>query len=233
VNGREPAPAERLATAGGALFALCFAAGIVSADLIATPAFYEVWPEGLDSFAQVQAYVAANRGELRALSFFHALAAIALLAFGAALASLSRDRQPVDRRLLAPAALAGSVVAATMLLLSASAFWTVTETTLAGEASLARTLLLLAYLTGGPVFVAPLTLTIAAASLLGRREQTLPAWITRPGLATAAIALLPLTTLLGSARARSLELTVPAMLLAVTWIFATSATLTLRRERPR
>jgi hypothetical protein len=233
VNESRPAPAERLATAGGALFAACFAAGLLYADVLASPAFYEVWPEGLDSFPQVEAYLSANRGELRALSFFHALAAIALLPFAAALASLSRDRQPVAHGLLARAALAGSGVAATMLLLSASAFWTLTEPTLAGDASLARTLLLLAYLTGGPVFAAPLALTIAATSLLGTRDETLPAWITRPGLATAAIALLPLATLLGSARARSLELTVPAMLLAVTWIFATSSTLTLRREYRR
>jgi hypothetical protein len=227
------APAERLATAGGALFAACFAAGLVFADVIASPAFYEVWPEGLDSFAQVEDYVAANRSELRALSFFHALAAIALLAFAAALASLSGGPQPSSHLLLARATLAGSGVAATMLLLSATAFWTLTEPTLAGDASLARALLLLAYLTGGPVFVAPLALTIAAASLLGRREQTLPASITRPGLATAAIALLPLATLLGSARSRSLELTVPAVLLAVIWIFATSSTLTLRGESRR
>jgi hypothetical protein len=233
VNGDGPASAERLALAGGALFAACFAAGLVLADVVASPPFYEVWPEGLDSFAQVEAYIAANRSELRALSFFHALAAIALLAFAAALASLAHDRQPVARGPLARAALAGGVVAATMLLLSASAFWTLTEPTLAGDASLARALLLLAYLTGGPVFVAPLALTIAAASLLGSRNQTLPAWITRPGLATAAIALLPLATLLGSARSRSLELTVPAMLLAATWIFATSSMLTLRRKRPR
>jgi hypothetical protein len=233
VKGRAPTPAERLASAAGALFTASFAVGLVFADLIASPAFYEVWPEGLDAFTQVEAYVAANRGELRALSFFHALAAIALLAFAAALPSLARDRQPVAHGLLAHAALAGSVVAATMLLLSAAAFWTLTEPTLAGDPSLARTLLLLAYLTGGPVFVAPFALTIAAASLLGSREQTLPPWITRPGLATAAITILPLATLLGSARSRSLELTVPAMLLAVTWIFATSSTLTLCRQRPR
>jgi hypothetical protein len=230
VTGRRLPRTERAATIAGALFVACFTAGIVFADLVASPAFYEVWPEGLDSFAQLDVYVAENRDELRALSFFHALAAIALLVFGTAIDSLSRDRHRLGHEPPTPAGLAGSVVAATMLLLSATAFWTVTEPTLAGDNSLARALLLLAYVTGGPAFVAPLALPIAATSLLARREQTLPAWITLPGLATAAIALLPLATLLGPARARTLELTVPAMLLALTWVVATSSTLALRRE---
>jgi hypothetical protein len=222
---------EPVAAAGGALFAACFATGIFFADVIASPAFYEVWPEGLDSFARVETYVAANRGELRALAFLHSLAAIALLVFAAAIASLSRDRRAPVTELLARAALAGGIVAASILLLSAIAFSIIAEPSLAGEASVARALLLVAYLAGGPAFVAPLALTIAAISLLGRREKALPRWISLPGLATAAIALLPLATLLGSAEGRSLELSVPAMLLALSWILATSSTLALRRER--
>jgi hypothetical protein len=231
VTGSRPTRIERAATAAGALFAACFAAGIVFADLIASRAFYDLWPEGLASFARIEAYILANRAQLRALSFFHGLVALALLVFGAALGTLSRGHDVPSHRLLVRTALAGSIVAATMLLLSATAFWTITEPALADDASLARALLLLAYVAGGPALVAPLAVTIAAASLLGRAEQMLPPWIAVAGLATAAIALLSLATLLGSAQARSLEFTVPAMLLALTWICATSLMLAVPRER--
>ena len=214
-------PPNRMSAATGLLFVSLFAAGLVFADVAASPPFYEVFPEG--SSQEIHAYLGENRLAVRALSLSHFLAAIALVAFSASVRHIVTRREE-GPGFLPALAFGGGLVAATALLLSALLFWAVAEPETAGDPTLSRALLVLAYLAGGPAFVAPLAVLVVAMSLLARPTRGLPAWATQTGLAAGAIAIVSTATLVGPARISaldgSLQTTVPAMLVVLAWLVA-------------
>jgi hypothetical protein len=137
---------ELVGASTGLAFVALFGAGLISADLLASPAFFEVDA----SSGQIDAFFVDNRPEAVGLSVCHALAATALLAFGGYVSGVLR-RSDGQSGGLAAVALAGASVAAAFLLLSALLFWTLTRPQVAqADPGTAEALLVLSYLAGGP-----------------------------------------------------------------------------------
>ncbi len=105
---------ERAWAASGALTVLLFAGGLVFGDLLGS----DNYPPLDASNDDIRRYFVDNKAEVRALSFFHTLAAFTLLGFAAYLhTALRRDED--ERSGLPALAFAGGVTAAVFLLLSA------------------------------------------------------------------------------------------------------------------
>ena len=226
---------ELVGASTGLAFVALFGAGLISADLLASPAFFEVDA----SSGQIDAFFVDNRPEAVGLSVCHALAAIALLAFGGYVSGVLR-RSDCQSGGLAAVALAGASVAAAFLLLSALLFWTLTRPQLAqADPGTAEALLVLSYLAGGPGVALPLAPFLAATSLAGLRARLLPRSLGRAGLAASVLCLASVAgfagDLTGDARFDpglgdvGLGLVVAAMLAALAWIAAASILLRSRR----
>ncbi|MGH2887213.1 MAG: hypothetical protein ACRDPA_31710, partial [Solirubrobacteraceae bacterium] len=113
---------QRLWAASGVLTVVLFACGLLFGDVLGTSNF-----PALDATAaRVRAYFLENASEVRALSFFHVLSAIALVVFAAYIYGYLR-RESGARAALAALALAGGAMAAAFLLLSALCYRTLAE----------------------------------------------------------------------------------------------------------
>src|SRR3984957_2368765 len=126
----------------GAATGVLFAVGLVFGDLVGTANY-----PALNASAQrLRRYFLDNRSEVRALSFFHLLAAISLLAFSACLYDRLRSRTSG----LGALALVGGSCAAIFLLLSALCYRALAERAVTQDPALAHVLVVLSYLAGGP-----------------------------------------------------------------------------------
>ena len=176
---------------------------------------------------ELREYATGNRAHIHTLSLFHALAAVALVAYGAYVhASIRRLGGGRD---LAALALGGATFAAGFLLASALLFWTLALPAVAEDASLLRALHHLAVLAGGDAFVLPLGTLVGAVSLGGAE---LPPWLTRSGRAAAALAIASPATMLGESGVFSPGGGAMILIAGVTmlWLFALTILL-IRRSR--
>lgn len=211
-----------LSAASGIACVGLFAAGLVFADLVASPGF----PAFDASASRINEFFGDNRAEALALSICHCFAARALLLFAAHLRSvlLEHGRGHDEAAALA---FAGGVIAASFLLLSALLYWTLTRSEVTTAAGTAEAILLVSYMAGGPAILLPAVPLLAATSRVGAREGWLPGWLVWLGLAGALISLIsPLGLLWDDAFA---VLLLAAFLLFL-WIFATSIVV-VRRVR--
>jgi hypothetical protein len=199
-----------------------FAFGLVFGDLVGTANY----PALNASARRLRRYFLDDHFEVRALSFFHLLAAIALLAFSACLYERLRPRISG----LGTLALAGGSCAAVFLLLSALCYRALAEPTVARDPSLAHLLVVLSYLAGGPGITVPLALPAGAVAAAIRRERLLPVWIGWLSLLAAFFGAASATTMLGPANnsSASYGILLLAALLMFAWLTATSAALAAR-----
>jgi hypothetical protein len=202
--------------ASGPLFVALFGVGFLVANVLASPP----WPSAFASSATVERFVVANSDEIRTLSFLYSAAALALLAFVAAVAALLR--RAADRSVLPWLALGGGILAATFLLLSALLDWMLARSETAAEPVLLLALADLTYLTGGPGHVLALATFLAAASVVAMQVHVLPRWIAWAGIAAAVPSALAATALLWEPGAFFLPL---GRALTYLWILAVSAVL--------
>jgi hypothetical protein len=127
--------------ATGALAVVLFGCGLLFGDLLGTTHY-----PALDaSSLQLRQYFTRNVSEVRALSFFHLLAAVALAAFASYLYSTLR----AGGVRLAGLALTGGIIGATFLALSALSYRVLAERSVAGDPALTHGLLV--PLTGGAI----------------------------------------------------------------------------------
>jgi hypothetical protein len=160
---------EAVWAATGALAVVLFGCGLLFGDLLGTTHY----PALNASSLQLRQYFTRNVSEVRALSFFHLLAAVALAAFASYLYS-ALQRAGVR---LAAIALTGGVIGATFLALSALSYRVLAERSVGTDPALTHGLLVLSYLAGGPAISVPLALTAGVFAAVTRRERTLPAWL--------------------------------------------------------
>ena len=144
------------------------------------------------------------------------------------------DAANVGRR-LAAVALAGGIIGAVFLALSALSYRVLAERLVAGDPALAHGLLVLSYLAGGPAIGVPLALTAGAFAAAIRRDRTLPVWLWWLSTVAAVLGVATVTTLLGptnnSSAAYGVLLLGAVALFA--WLVASSVVLlgrTLRAE---
>jgi len=175
--------------ASGVGFVVLFGGGLVVADLLAV----SWYPDVGDSDRHIERYFTESAGNARGLAFFHALAALLLLAY-AGYVHRAVSAQPPGTLGLGALALAGATMAAAFLLLSALLFATLTLPDAAADPRLARTLLLLSYMAGGPAITLPLAVFIAATSISVRDAG--PRWLERSGAIAAVLGLLSSVVLL-------------------------------------
>jgi hypothetical protein len=180
---------EAVWAATGALTVVLFGCGLLFGDVLGTTNY----PALNASSFQLRQYFMRNVPEVRALSLFHLLAAVALAAFASYLYPTLR----ASGVRLAALALAGGSIGATFLALSALCYRVLADPSVAGDPALAHALLVLSYLAGGPAIGVPLALTAGAFAAAIRRERTLPVWLWLLSTVAAVLGVATVTTLLG------------------------------------
>lgn len=221
---------RRLWAATGAFTVALFACGLLFGDVLGTSNF----PALNATASELRAYFLQNASEVRALSFFHALAAITLVAFAAYIFAYLRRESGAPSG-LAALALAGGAIAASFLLLSALCYRTLAEPTVARDAPLAHALVVLSYLAGGPAIAVPLAPMIAIVAAATLREQILARWTGWLGVATALAGAACASTLVGPTNNHSATygiLLVGAVLMFA-WLVITSIFLIARMPDDR
>jgi hypothetical protein len=212
------------------LTVLLFACGLLFGDVLGTTNF-----PALDATASdVRAYFLENASEVRALSFFHVLSAIALVAFAAYIHAYLRRESGAPSG-LAAFALAGGAIAAAFLLLSALCYRTLAEPTVARDAPLAHALVVLSYLAGGPAIAVPLVPMVGVVAAAALREQLLARWTGWLGVVTAVCGAACASTLLGPMNNHSATYGILLLgaLLMFTWLVITSIALIARAPDAR
>jgi hypothetical protein len=180
---------EAVWAATGALTVVLFGCGLLFGDLLGTTHY----PALNASSLQLHQYFTRNVSEVRALSFFHLLAAVTLAAFASYLYStLGRAGGR-----LAALALTGGILGATFLALSALSYRVLAERSVGADPALTHGLLVLSYLAGGPAIGVPLALTAGVFAAVTRRERTWPAWLWWLSTAAAVLGVATVTTMLG------------------------------------
>ena len=216
---------QRLWAASGLLTVLLFTSGLLFSDVLGTSNF-----PPLDATASdVRAYFLENASEVRALSFFHALSAVALVTFAAYIYRFLR-RESGAPAALAAFALAGGAIAAAFLLLSALCYRTLAEPTVARDAPLAHALVVLSYLAGGPAIAVPLVPMVGTVAAAVLREQILARWIGWLSVVTAVCGAACASTFLGPTNNRSATYGVLLLgaVLMFAWLVVTSIALITR-----
>ena len=223
---------EAVWAASGVIAVALFACGLLFGDLLATTNF----PALNATPSQLREYFLRNVSEVRALSFFHLLAAAALAAFASYL--FARLRSAGIR--IAALALAGGIIAAAFLAMSALCYRVLAEHSVASDPALAHALVVLSYLAGGPAIGVPLALTAGAFAAAIRHEPTLPGWLWWLSIVAVVLGVASATTMLGPTTNGSLVYGVLllAALLLFAWLVASSLVLVIRspsrtRDRPR
>ena len=217
---------ETVWAASGAFAVALFACGLLFGDLIATTNF----PALNATRSQLRDYFLRNVSEVRALSFFHLLAATALAAFASYL--FARLRSAGSR--VAALALAGGIIAATFLAMSALSYRVLAERSVASDPALTHALVVLSYLAGGPAIGVPLALTAGAFAAAIRHERTFPGWLCWLSIAAGVLGAASATTMLGPTNNGSVVYGVLllAALLLFAWLVASSVVLAGRARRP-
>jgi hypothetical protein len=211
--------------ASGAAAVLLYALGLLFGDVAGSTSY----PRLDDPTIRAQAYFLHNSSEVRALAFFHALAALSLLTFITYLQMWLRRLDQRSAR-LAPVTLAGGGTAGTFMLLSALVYRVLAEPAVARDPSLTHALLVLSYLAGGPGIALPLALPIAAGSLTSFRRELLPAWVGWLGTCAVIACIASSVMLLGPMDngAVGYGILLVAAVLSLVWMFGTSLLLTRR-----
>lgn len=210
---------QRLWAASGVLTVVLFACGLLFGDVLGTSNF-----PALDATAaRVRAYFLDNASEVRALSFFHVLSAIALVVFAAYIYGYLR-RESGAQAGLAALALAGGAMAACFLLLSALCYRTLAEPTVARDAPLAHALVVLSYLAGGPAIAVPLVPMVAIVAAATLREHILARWTGWLGVVAAVFGAACASTLLGPTNNHSATYAILLLgaVLMFAWLVVTS-----------
>lgn len=213
---------QRLWAGSGVLSVVLFACGLLFGDVLGTTNF-----PALDASAsEVRGYFLENVSGVRALSFFHLLSAVALVAFAVYIYAYLR-RESRAPAALAVLALAGGAIAAAFLLLSALCYRTLAEPTVARDASLAHALLVLSYLAGGPAIVVPLVPMVGVVAAATLREQILARWTGWFGVVTALCGAACASTLLGPTNNHSATYGILLLgaVLMFAWLLVTSSSL--------
>jgi hypothetical protein len=235
----------RLWAGSGALAVVLFACGLLFGDLLGSSNY----PPLNASYSRLRTYFLTNGSEVRALAFFHLLAALALACFAAFLHDWLRGTElpgprpatvmvappgpatvaPPGRR-VATVALVGGALAAAFLLLSALIYRALAEPEIVRDPALAHALVVISYLAGGPAISVPLTLPIGAGTAVALRGSQLPRWTAWLGVPAALTSLISAVTLLGPMNNTSATYSVLllAAVLGLVWIFATSLLLVAR-----
>jgi hypothetical protein len=177
----------------------------------------------------LRAYFLENAPEVRALSFFHVLSAVALVAFAAYVHGYLR-RESSAPAALAGLALAGGAIAATFLLLSALCYRTLAESSVARDAPLAHALVVLSYLAGGPAIAVPLALMVGVVAAAALREHILARWTGWLGVLAAGCGAASASALLGPTNNHSATYGVLLLgaVLMFAWLVFTSIALVAR-----
>jgi hypothetical protein len=218
---------EAVWAASGAVTVALFACGLLFGDLLGTTNF----PALNATPSQLREYFLRNVSEVRALSFFHLLASAALAAF---VSYLYARLRPAGVR-VAALALAGGIIAAAFLALSALCYRVLAEHSVASDSALAHALVVLSYLAGGPAIGVPLALTAGAFASAIRHDRTLPGWLWWLSIVAVILGVASATTMLGPTDNRSLVYGV-LLLAAVAlfaWLLATSSVLVRHACRRR
>ena len=218
---------EAVWAASGAFAVALFACGLLFGDLLATTNF----PALNATPSHLRGYFLRNGSEVRALSFFHLLAAAALAAFASCL--YARLRPGAIR--LAALALAGGIIAAVFLAMSALCYRVLAEHSVASDPALAHALVVLSYLAGGPAIGVPLALTVGAFAAATRHERTLPGWLSWLSIVAAVLGVASASTMLGPTNNGSLAYGVLllAAVLLFAWLVMTSLVLVRHARSPR
>jgi hypothetical protein len=184
------------------------------------------------SYGRLSSYFVHNASEVRALAFFHVLAAVALGVFAAYLREWLRGDSGGAGR-LGSLALGGGLAAAAFLLLSALAYRVLAERSVIHDPALTHALVVVSYLAGGPAIAVWLALPVAAGTAVALRGGPLPRWTGWLGLAAVAVSLLSAATMLGPMNNSSwlYGVLLIAAILGLLWTFATSVVLTARASR--
>jgi len=217
---------ERAWAASGVLCVVLFGCGLVFADVVAPG-----YPALDDPFDVTARYFADNENEVRALAFFHVLAAVALVFFAAYVRVVVR-RTDSEADGLAALAFGSGVTAAVFLLLSGLLYRALAEPVVSGDEPVQHALLLLSYLAGGPAIAVPLAPLIAACSLVALRAGVMPGWVAWLGFFAAGLSLAAASMLLAPADNNSplFGLLLVAAGLAFLWVLVTSVVLVARVE---
>jgi hypothetical protein len=218
---------EAVWAASGAFAVALFACGLLFGDLLATTNF----PALNATPSHLREYFLQNVSEVRALSFFHLLAAAALAAFAS---YLYARIHPAGTR-VAALALAGGITAAGFLAMSALCYRVLAERSVAVDPALTHALVVLSYLAGGPAIGVPLALTAGAFAAAIRHERTLPGWLFWLSIVAMAFGVASATTMLGPTNNHSLVYGVLllAAVLLFAWLVASSLVLVGRARSPR
>jgi hypothetical protein len=221
---------QRLWAASGALTVLLFGCGLLFGDVLGTSSF----PALNATASTVRTYVLKNGSEVRALSFFHVLSAIALVFFASYVHGYLR-RETGTPAALAALALAAGAVAAVFLLLSALCYRTLAEPAVVRDAPLAHALVVLSYLAGGPAIELPLVPMVGVVAAATLREQILARWTGWLGVVAAACGAASASTLLGPTNNHSATYGILLLgaVLMFAWLVVTSIALMARLQNER
>lgn len=218
---------QHLWAASGVLTVVLFASGLLFGDVFATNNF----PPLDATAARVRSYFLENASEVRALSFFHVLSAVALVTFASSVYACLRRRRAAPPA-LAALALAGGAIAASFLLLSALCYRTLAEPTVAADAPLAHSLVVLSYLAGGPAIAAPLVPMVGVVASAVLRDHILPRWIGWLSVIAAICGPASTSTFLGPSNNQSVSygILLLAAVLMFAWLAVTSIALMARTK---
>jgi hypothetical protein len=167
----------------GIVFTVLFTLSLVVGALLAGGARF---PTPYDPPEAIGAYFAQHASALRITAFLQFAAAIPLGIYTAAMTSRLRFHGIT----VAGVSIAefGGFAAAFFLALAGLLEWVLAQPGVAGEASAARILYLLVFVTGGPGHVVPLGLLLAGISVPAAFTRLLPRWLVWLGLVTAVFA---------------------------------------------
>lgn len=217
-----------LAPLTGPLTVVLFGCGLLFGDLLGTSNY----PPADASTAVLRRYLTQNGGDVRALAFFHTLAALALVVFAINLAvRLERAAPGCPGR--HRAVLAGGILGAGFLLLSALCYRTLADPAVYADPGAAQAVLVLSYLAGGPALAAPLAVLEAGASTTFAQGVLLPRWLGWLGLVAALFSLVSVAYLLASLDNGSWLYAVLLLgaLLGFVWLVLTGGLLAVRALR--
>jgi hypothetical protein len=205
----------------GALMLVFFVVGMLVAAALGG-----VTPNPLGPPGTVTNYYRQHANSTQAGAIFLYAASVPLLIYAATVSA--RLRQLGITAPGATIALAGGVVASTMLSLSALIAWTLSRPAVTSDAALIHGLSTLSFLTGGVAHVVPLGLLLAGISVPALIVRLLPRPVAWAGLIIAAIAELSTLSLVFPALAILLPI---ARFPALIWLVVAGALLPTRRQK--
>ncbi|KJE25218.1 hypothetical protein FF36_00351 [Frankia torreyi] len=199
------------------ILAVVFTALLVAGLAVSTAmAGGDIFPSPFSSSPTILAYFHDHRDPVRVSAFLQFAASVPLAIYAA---TVSARLRTLGVRVPGPTiALAGGVVAATMLALCGLVSWVLARPDVLDEPAVVRALHDLAFVTGGTGHVVFLGLLVAGVAVPGLLAGLLPRPLAVAGLVVATIAELSTITLLVSDAAVLLPL---ARFTALAWLVAT------------